>query len=156
MQQDTSVTTVAHVIQLAVAPVFLLSAIAAMLSVMTNRLARIVDRARVLEEQALRSDGVPGPGIASELGALSRRATLISRSITLCTATALFVCAVIAVLFLGVSLNFNTSTVVVLLFITAMVAFFVGLLMFLQEIFVASATMRIGLQQVAAPKPPAS
>ena len=153
--QDTGVTAVAHVIQLAVAPVFLLSGIGAMLAVMTNRLSRIVDRARVLEKDIIHGGTEASKLVMDELHALERRARLIYRSITLCTATALFVCAVIAVLFLGVFLKVDTTTtttIVALLFVTAMVAFFLGLLMFLREIFVAAASLRIGMQQVPAAK----
>jgi hypothetical protein len=148
MQVDTGVTAVAHVIQLAVAPVFLLSGIGAMLSVMTSRLARVVDRARVLEREVLQRGTDPEPLVTDELSALSRRARLISRSISLCTVTALLICAVIAVLFVGAFLQLDTSTTVALLFITAMVAFFAGLLMFLREILLATATVRIGLQHL--------
>jgi len=149
--QETGVTQVAHVIQLSVAPVFLLSGIGAILAVMINRLSRIVDRARVLETDVVRSGTAAGTAVADELHTLARRAKLISVSITLCTATALFICAVIAVLFLGAFLNFDTTTVstsVALLFITAMIAFFSGLLLFLGEIFLAAATLRIGLQHI--------
>jgi hypothetical protein len=149
MHQDTGVTAVAHVIQLAVAPVFLLSGIGAMLAVMTNRLARIVDRARVLEAEATRSGIAPAQTIVSRLAVLSRRAKFIGHAITLCTITALLICAVIAVLFLGAFLELDTSTWVALLFVLAMLAFFVGLLMFLREILLATATVRIGLQQAA-------
>jgi hypothetical protein len=70
--------------------------------------------------------------------------------------TALLICAVIGVLFLGAFLGLDTSTTVALLFITAMLAFFAGLLLFLREILLATATVRIGLKQVpAAPVPPA-
>ena len=51
MQSDTIIPTVAHVIQMAVAPVFLLTGVGAILTVLTNRLARIIDRARILEER---------------------------------------------------------------------------------------------------------
>jgi Protein of unknown function (DUF2721) len=145
MQQETGVAAVAHVIQLAVAPVFLLSGIGAMLSVMTTRLGRVVDRARVVEREAALAGGDPSPAIVAELAALSRRSTLISHSITLCTTTALLICAVIAILFLGVSIDIDTSRAVSLLFITAMVVFFVGLVMFLLEIRVAARTILIGI-----------
>jgi hypothetical protein len=157
MQQETGVTAVAHVIQLAVAPVFLLTGIGAMLAVMTNRLARIVDRARVLEAGVLRGGTNPAPTVITGLAALSRRAKLIGHAITLCTITALLICAVIAVLFLGAFLQLDTSAWVALLFVLAMLAFFLGLLMFLREIILATATVRIGLQQVAGsetPRPP--
>jgi len=135
---------VAHVIQLAVAPVFLLSGIGAILAVMTNRLGRIIDRARVLEA---RLDGASAELIAllrADLATLSRRAKLIGRAITLCTITALLVCTVIAVLFMSAFLRFDASIPVALLFIAAMAAFFLGLLWFLREIYVATVNLRIG------------
>ena len=135
---------VAHVIQLAVAPVFLLSGIGAILAVMTNRLGRIIDRARVLEA---RLDGASADLIAllrADLATLSRRAKLIGRAITLCTITVLLVCTVIAVLFMSAFLRFDVSIPVALLFIAAMAAFFLGLLWFLREIYVATVNLRIG------------
>jgi hypothetical protein len=156
MEQDTVITAVAHVIQLAVAPVFLLSGIGAMLSVMTSRLGRVVDRARVLNERIVQSGKEPSSMVVAELNALSRRARLISHSITLCTITALLICVVIGVLFLSAFLNlgkFDTATVVAILFITAMLAFFFGLLTFLREILLATATVRVGLEQVPMSQP---
>jgi hypothetical protein len=144
MQQDTGITAVAHAIQLAVAPVFLLSGVAAMLAVLTNRLARVIDRSRALDTQLHTSPPPATAGIDAQLQALSRRAQLISRAITLCTITALLVCAVIAALFVGAFARFDASVPVALLFVAAMVALFVGLLSFLREIFIATANLRIG------------
>jgi hypothetical protein len=143
MVQTTGVTEVAHVIQLAVAPVFLLTGIGAFMGVMTNRLARIVDRARLLEGRlaAGASDGAP---FNDDLLTLARRAQLIGRSIALCTITALLICALIAVLFLAAFLRFDASVPVALLFIGAMLTFFAGLIVFLREIFLAIASLRIG------------
>jgi hypothetical protein len=153
MVQDTSVAAVAQVIQLAVAPVFLLSGIGAMLSVMTSRLARVVDRARFLEREALQPGLLPGSVVQSQLVSLSRRAKLIGRAITLCTLTALLISAVVAILFLGAFLRVDTSETVAFLFVTAMLAFFAGLLVFLQEILVATATLRIGLEHISPAAP---
>lgn len=140
----SDVSAVAHVIQLAVAPVFLLLGIGSILVVLTNRLSRVIDRARVLET---RPEGI-SPDLQkitnTELGALSRRGKLINRAITLCTITALLVCTVIVVLFLSAFLHFDASLWVALLFIAAMLAFFFGLLSFLREIFIATANLRIG------------
>jgi len=144
VQQSPGVTAVAHAIQLAVAPVFLLSGIGAMLAVLTNRLARIIDRGRTLEARLAAGPSDAGTRIHAELAALHRRAQLIGRAITLCTLTALLVCAVIATLFLGAFARFDTSVPVALLFVAAMVAFFVGLLFFLREIFIATSNLRIG------------
>ncbi|PYO29264.1 MAG: DUF2721 domain-containing protein [Gemmatimonadetes bacterium] len=147
MEQDSGITAIAHVIQLSVAPVFLLSGIGAMLAVMTNRLARVIDRARALETQAAANPADPA-AIERQLTTLARRAKLVSWSITLCTITALPVCAVIAMLFMGAFLRFDASVPVALLFVAAMVAFFLGLLSFLREIFLATANLRIGAAQI--------
>lgn len=145
-----NITGIAHVIQLAIAPVFLLSAIGAMLAVMTNRLARIVDRARA-HEARLASEMPESAGAASagalpgeDLEFLSRRARLIGRAIFLCTTTALLVCAVIVLLFLGAILGFDPSKAAALLFVAAMSAFFFGLLSFLREVLLATVSLRIG------------
>jgi hypothetical protein len=154
MQQDTGIAAVAHVIQLVIAPVFLVSGIGAMLGVMTNRLSRVVDRARALERDLASSPERPSLAVA-ELDTLARRARLISHSITLCTTTALLTCAVIAILFLDSFLNIiDASKMVALLFVAAMLAFFIGLWMFLREILLATATLRIGSERApAAPTP---
>jgi hypothetical protein len=141
---DFSDVAVANAIQLAVAPVFLRSGIGAILMVMTNRLGRIIDRARVLEERLDNASKELHPALRTDLATLSRRAKLISCAITLCTATALPVCTVIAVLFLSAFLRFDLSIPVALLFIAAMLAFFLGLLWFLREIYVATMNLRIG------------
>jgi uncharacterized protein DUF2721 len=143
MPEASRLTAMAHVIQLSVAPVFLLSAIGAMLSVMASRLARVIDRARALEAEAETRPSHAAP-IHDRLATLSRRAKLVSRAITLCTITALLVCSVIVVLFLGAFLGFDTSFTVALLFVAAMIAFFLGLVFFLREVFVATASLRIG------------
>jgi Protein of unknown function (DUF2721) len=141
---EFSDVAVAHAIQLAVAPVFLLSGIGAILAVMAGRLGRIIDRARVLEHRLEGASAELLVPLRADLAALSRRAKLIYRAITLCTATALLVCSVIAVLFLSAFLRFDASIPVALLFIAAMSAFFFGLVWFLREIYVATVNLRIG------------
>jgi hypothetical protein len=141
--QDSGITGVAHVIQLSVAPVFLLSGIGAMLAVMTNRLARVIDRARTLEAKTV-TDPSLADQLQAELQTLSHRARQISRAITLCTVTALLVCGVIATLFIGSFFGFDASVPVAVLFVTAMVAFMSGLLLFVREVLLATANLRIG------------
>lgn len=141
---EFSDVAVAHAIQLAVAPVFLLTGIAAILTVMTNRLGRVIDRARILEERLERASPEALGTLRTDLAVLSKRAKLNGRAITLCTATALLVCTVIAVLFLSAFLRFDASIPVALLFIAAMLCFFLGLLLFLREIYLATMNLRIG------------
>lgn len=140
-------TTIAHVIQLAVAPVFLLTGIAGMLGVMTNRLSRVVDRTRVLEAQILENP-LMHDTLRRELKSLFKRAVLASRSITLCTITALLVCAVVALLFVGDFVGFSVRMPVALLFVLAMVAFFAGLVHFLREIMLATSSIESSAQRV--------
>ncbi len=99
MNEMWDVSGVAHVIQLAVAPVFLLSGIGAMLAVMTNRLSRVIDRARVLESRLHNSSPEMINSLHADLATLSLRAKLVGRAITFCTITALLICTVIAILF---------------------------------------------------------
>ncbi|MGB4599363.1 MAG: DUF2721 domain-containing protein [Trichlorobacter sp.] len=140
----SDIHSVAHAIQLAVAPVFLLTGIGAMLSVMTNRLGRVIDRARFLEQKLKIVQGSDGEDIRSHLKTLAYRARLIGRAINLCTTTALLVCTVIALLFIGAFLGVDPSIPVALLFIAAMAALVAGLLWFLREIFVATSSLHIG------------
>lgn len=145
--QDIAISTVAHVIQMAVAPVFLLTGIGAMLAVMTQRLARVMDRARALDEQVQQADqglGVHPPDYAARISRLQKRAMSVSRAILLCTITALLICLVIVVLFLAAWLDFDTALPVSILFISAMLTFITGLLAFLREVFLALGGLELG------------
>jgi len=103
-----------------------------------------VDRARGLESELTTCGPEAAAAIHARLAVLAHRARVISGGIALCTVTALLICALIAMLFLGTFFDFNAAVPVALLFIAAMLAFFVGLLLFLREIYVATATLRIG------------
>lgn len=142
MQTDLPVTDMAHVIQLSVAPVFLLSAIGALLSVLTTRVGRIVDRTRKIEAELATGERRHSADNRHELPNLSRRASLANWAISLCTSCALLICTVIVVLFVGAFLGLDTSTAVALLFIAAMTTLIVGLVCFLREVHLAIASLR--------------
>jgi hypothetical protein len=144
MAAESAITTVAHVIQLAVAPVFLLSGVGALLAVLINRLSRIVDRARVLEGAVETADTVHAAAMRVELSYLARRVPLIHWAISLCTTGALLICVVIATLFVSSHLALDFSTGISLLFVLAMLALIGGLVTFLREIGLAIASVRIG------------
>jgi len=144
MREISDVGAVSHVVQLAVAPVFLLTAIAAILTELTNRLIRINDRARLLEVKLENTPAEKAADLHTELVILSRRSKHISLAITLCTTTALLVCTVIAILFLGNFFQFDFAIAIALLFITAMLLLVAAFLIFLREIFIATANLRIG------------
>jgi hypothetical protein len=140
------VVDIAHAIDLAVAPVFLLSGIGVLLGVLTNRLARIVDRARKVEE-SLRQATVAAPDDGREqLRVAARRAKFINVSITLGTIAALLVALVVAVLFASTFVPLNLAGPVAVLFVLAMAALVGALLSFLLEVRIAIAALRIGSQ----------
>ena len=128
------------IIQLAVAPVFLLTAIGTILSALNNRLGRIVDRRRVLEErlrqafaQSERSDQTD----VNELQLLASRISLIYHAIVLAIVCALFICMLVASAFLGVFVAIDIARLIGTLFILAMVALIGSLWMLLREVFLA-------------------
>ena len=125
-----NLSTVAHVIQMAVAPVFLLTGIGAILSVLTGRLGRLVDRFRALTETVSELPAIQ----ARELNILTVRARWVHWAIMLCTASALFVAIVIGALFVGAVVNIDPSRIVSFLFIIAMTSLIIGLGCFLREI----------------------
>ncbi len=143
MSEDSAIIAIGHVIQLAVAPTFMLTAIGAMLGVMTNRLARIIDRSRVLEVQNPIDPGAREV-LDAELLALGRRGKYVNRAITLCTLTALLISSVIAVLFLGAFVDFNASIPVAVLFVAGMLSLIIALIFFLKEIMIATSSILIG------------
>ncbi len=101
---------IAHIIQLAVAPVFLIAGIGHLLSVLTSRLGRVVDRTRALEiELSIEQPMETHPRWAKELVLLDRRMAWINRAITLSTLAMLLVCLVIVTLFTGQLLAFDLS-----------------------------------------------
>ena len=117
MESVSSITTVSHVIQLAVAPVFLLSGIGAILAVLINRLGRIIDRYRVLEHGSAGTDAGEETVAQIEMAILSRRARLIHWAISLCTIGALCICIVVATLFIGSMLHVGVSQLIALMFV---------------------------------------
>ena len=135
---------ISHVIQLAVAPVFLLTGVGAILNVMANRLSRIVDRARALELKLAAAEQAARAELTQRLANLSRRAHTISQAMVMCVVTAVLVCAVIIVLFIGEFSGFNTTVPAALLFIAALLSFLLALIWLLREIFMAIHTMRFG------------
>jgi CBS domain containing-hemolysin-like protein len=136
---------IAHLIQSSVAPVFLLSGVAASLGVLTNRLSRIVDRARVLETQ-LGSHPDQAPQLHSDLAVLARRADYINVAISLCTIAALLVALVVVTLFANAFLGSELSLVIALLFVGAMVCLSAAFIAFFIEVRVAVAALRIGIR----------
>ncbi len=145
MLDAITASDVSHVIQLSVAPVFLLAGIGSILGVMANRLARVLDRTRSLEGRLASAETEAHVDLMMRLMTLSKRAKLISFGLALCTLTALLVCAVIITLFVGAFFSFNAAIPAALLFITALLSFAAALIVFLRENFLATSSLRIGV-----------
>ena len=137
---NIQISDIGHVIQLAIAPVFLLTGVATKLTVLTNRLARIIDRTRVLEDRLKVS---PNAEFSAELETLYTRSHLINTAITSSTACGLMVCLVIALLFLGDTTNLPLDQYIAGLFVVAMLGLISSFVYFLREILIASRFMRM-------------
>lgn len=114
---------------------------AASLLVFANRLARVVDRGRHVEEEAAKGHPVRG----SELAILERRARIIYAALTLGVGAAILVCFLMSVAFLGTLLGFNTAWPVAILFIGALFCYTGALLCLLREVFLAIGNFRLGI-----------
>lgn len=136
---------IGEVVRTAVAPVFLLSGVGVTLTMLTSRLARVVDRARALEQKESKTHDSDLHVLGGALRTLEQRARLLGRAIALCTVCALLMSMVVVALFLGAFVRFHVSLIIATLFIVAMISFIGGLLMFLREVFVATVALRIGL-----------
>ncbi len=141
------INSLAGIIQIAVAPVFLLAGIAGFLNVMSGRLGRIVDRARIMERRVANIDDAERKALANrELVTLWRRVRLINWSIGMCTASGLLVCVVVVELFLGDFWSLNLSALVVITFVLAMLLLIIALLLFLKEVQLATRVLVRGLE----------
>ena len=136
----TNVVNVAQVIHLAVAPIFLLTAVAATLTVFIGRLARIVDRGRSLEKAA-----TPEAQFREELECLERRARLIYLALSLGVSAAILVSMLMAAAFMGEIYQLNLGRFVALLFILALFVYTAALLCLLREVFLALGSFRLGM-----------
>ena len=142
MFPHTDINQITHVITLAIAPVFLLTAVGTLMGVLANRLARVVDRIRVLEER-LHEIGLDELLPArEELDNLRRRMRLVYFAIASAVFCALFVGLLIIVAFIDAFMSVNLAAFVGVLFVMAMCAFIGSLVVFLREIFLAVANTR--------------
>lgn len=143
MQEPSVITNIAHVIQLAVTPIFLLTGVGSLLAVLVNRLARTVDRFRSLDAEQVRANENVLAVIRAEMKLLSKRALLIHWAIGLATSCSLMICVVIVIMFLSASLGYDWSSFISALFILAMIALIAALLLFLQEITLATSRIHL-------------
>ena len=142
MAIDPHVPAVFTVIQLAVAPVFLLTAIGTVIAALNIRLGRAVDRRRDLEAHLLAMPAEAQASAREELAVIARRIRFVYYAITAAVISGLFVCLLIAGAFLGAFIQINLSYTIGAMFVLAMLALIASLLLFLREIFLAVSTPR--------------
>ena len=128
------ISTVAATIQISIAPVFLLAGIAGILNVLVGRMARVVDRARKLEQLHPVSTGAEHERQVWELRLIDRRLSIINTSIWLCVASAIAICLVVALLFGAEIVHLDIGIVVAAAFIASMLLLTSGLVAFLVEV----------------------
>ena len=143
MDPSPVVSAIAQQIQLSVAPVFLLAGVGAFLNVMANRLARVVDRARELAGAVESLDEAERARALGELSLLTRRINAANLAIGCCTTSALFVCLVVATLFVAAPTQLAVARFISWLFIAAMALLTAGLVLFLHEVRLAMGSIRI-------------
>lgn len=149
MEELTEIETIASVIQLAVAPVFLLAGIAGLLNVLSVRLGRAVDRVRVVETRLGKephSDHVTI--LQAEISALWSRIRLANWSIRMFVAGALVVCLVILSLFFSEFSQINMSAAIVVFFLGAMLLLIMGLILFLIEVSISTKSIGHGITEI--------
>jgi len=137
MSPTVAVSAIAHHIQLAVAPVFLLAGIGSILNVMAGRLARVTERARLIEREFASYDEETRRLATAELRILDVRMTVVNLALSACTAAALFVCVLVALLFVADLSDFAIGRPVAWLFVLAMLLLITGLVLFLWEVRLA-------------------
>ncbi len=141
---------VAHLIQIALTPIFLISAIGVTLNVFTSRLARIVDRARKTEDRlGVAEQNVEARQLHGQLAILKRRARWMNAAITLITLSALFIALVVVMLFLNAFLRWDLSAFIACMFILSMLSLAFALLAFLIEVRIATANLQIGIDEAS-------
>ena len=141
---------IAHLIQVALTPIFLISAIGVTLNVLTSRLARIVDRARGMEDRLLSGIAEPaGRNPNVQLAVLARRARWINAAITLITLSALFIALVVVMLFVNAFLRWDLAAFIAAMFILSMLSLATALSSFLIEVRIATKSLRIGIEEAS-------
>lgn len=139
----TDVADVARTIQAAVAPVFLLAGIGAFMNVIAHRLARVIDRSRLVERWHGETTGPAHDRHVRELRTLDRRIKLASDATFLCVASGLAVCTLVALMFIGELFGGDIGRWVAVLFVLALGLLALALMLFLLETRIAVRSLRI-------------
>ena len=144
---ESHVADITRVIQLAIAPVFLLSAIATIINVLITRLSRAVDRRRTLEEHLSIYQDEHLEQAISELRMLQKRIVIVLWAVSLAVLAGLLVCLLVGTAFAGAYMGLDLTRGIAILFIAAVLALTGCLILFLREISIAA----FGARQTVSP-----
>jgi hypothetical protein len=139
---EPHVSDIVRIIQLVVAPVFLLTAVGTLIAALNVRLGRAVDRRRALEERLAALAPQDAASARGELAQIGRRIRVVYLAILFAVLAALFVCLMIAGAFVGALVAAQLTRTIAAMFVLAMLALIASLLLFLREIFLAVSTPR--------------
>lgn len=157
-QWGSDLEIVVKVLQISLAPAFLLAAIASLVNVYTTRLARIVDRSRELQKALPGSAGEARQNFVSELRMVAKRKKLVRASLLLSILAAVVICLMVGLLFLMGLTSFSRAEIVIAMFAVAMVLVAGSLGGLLAETGLASHDIDVRLEEFAEadlPSPPA-
>jgi hypothetical protein len=146
MPLNLALGDIGHVIQLAITPVFLLTAVGTVINVLVNRLGRSVDRRRALTASLTHVEGTMAQSAQAELAYVERRVRLIYTAILLAVLCALLICLLIAIAFIDALIATDLSQLVAILFVLAMLALIGSLGLFLREIYLGVNTVTCPLR----------
>jgi hypothetical protein len=143
---NLQISDIGHVIQLSIAPVFLLTGVATKMTLLLNRLGRIIDRTRVLREDLSKG---PHPEYHEELDVLYQRWKLINYALTSSTGCGLLICVIIALLFLGDITSISLDKIIASMFVVAMMGLILSFCFLLREVSVSFRYMRMHMHEPA-------
>jgi len=144
MESFTHIASIGQAIQLAVAPVFLLTGVGATLNEFASRIARNIDPARFMEDQLAKASPEFAAELHARLGVLSRRAKLVNRAIGLSVTSGILVSFVVAALFVSAVLKIDLSLGIAVAFVLALLGLASAFIYFLREVFIATESLRFG------------
>jgi hypothetical protein len=139
---EAHIPHIAEAIQLAIAPVFMLTALGAIIGALNIRLGRAVDRRRQLEETMPKFSPEEAPSAQAELAVIARRIWFVYLSIVFAVISGLFICLLIAGVFVATFVAMDISRTIAAMFVLSVFALIACLLLFLREIFLAVWTPR--------------
>jgi Protein of unknown function (DUF2721) len=137
---ESHILDISHVIQLSVAPVFLLTGIATLINAMNARLGRIVDRRRQVLDRVKGDETELTVEMTKELRTLYHRSHLSYLGILFSVLSALLICLVIVGAFVGALISVDLTKTVAVVFILALLSMIVSLGLFLREVYLGVST----------------